>query len=740
MKKMKSTKSALFASVISLLLCCSMLVGTTFAWFTDKVVSENNIIKTGKLDVEMSWADGSLDPNADTTEWKDASSGPIFDYANWEPGYAVARHLKITNAGTLALNYQMRIVANGVVSELADVIDVYYFAEDEALERGDIADAEYLGTLTEVLGTQKNIAKKINGSLEAGDPSDIHTIVLKMNEEAGNEYQNMDLGCTFSVELIASQMTAESDSFDDQYDAEAPNPAVPAALVRPLKDLSVQVGIHTDYGDLDGNLLLDTGYKFEPTLGRPEDVLESLLNENHLPYNPDYSVEDSAYRYWHADFVVKADKDVPASSLALAGYYSLFCDLANEGKWIALSHDDVIPAGTEVRLVSAMADGAGMNITVSWNDLCAYGNDGLGFMCGAVDLTGENIGTTLTVELRLYPVPAKGECDEGGGCTHPYEECETNGDYITVGKFDYTFGVNNATKLQYALQNGGEITLTDDITLTSQLNVTADTVIDGQGYTLTYTGSGNRVIDVANTTTATLTVKDLTIDINNSYCQRAINYNVPNGELVLDNVKLTGNTKATYGINLPGSSDNVTVTITDCDIIGNTALNVWGENSVITVTNSKLSNYDPTEVENYAAISLNADNAGNSSKGTVLTVTNCTIIANDENGDPCHAVTTMADVTVVIDNNTKVIGNMAAPVALIRYQDGNGGYYAEFYASFTMQSAVSRASESTNAVIVLMDNVTVDTLNVPTDVVINLNGYTLTVGSYTGEGQITYVN
>ena len=51
--KMKSTKKALLTSVLSLLLCCSMLIGTTFAWFTDSVESGNNIIKSGTLDVEM---------------------------------------------------------------------------------------------------------------------------------------------------------------------------------------------------------------------------------------------------------------------------------------------------------------------------------------------------------------------------------------------------------------------------------------------------------------------------------------------------------------------------------------------------------------------------------------------------------------------------------------------------------------------------------------------------------------
>ena len=36
MKRKNLTRNALFTSIISLLLCVSMLVGTTFAWFTDE--------------------------------------------------------------------------------------------------------------------------------------------------------------------------------------------------------------------------------------------------------------------------------------------------------------------------------------------------------------------------------------------------------------------------------------------------------------------------------------------------------------------------------------------------------------------------------------------------------------------------------------------------------------------------------------------------------------------------------
>ena len=216
MTKTKSTKRALLMSALALLMCVSMLIGSTFAWFTDSVTSSGNIVKSGTLDVEMYWADGTEAP--DSATWTDASTGAIFNYDKWEPGYVEVRHIKIANEGTLALKYQIKIVANGEVSDLADVIDVYYV--DPAVQvsdRAQLTDANKLGTLTEVLA---NLANTANGELPAGE-NDTITLALKMQESAGNEYQNKSIGSDFSVILMATQLTAESDSFDDQYDKDA---------------------------------------------------------------------------------------------------------------------------------------------------------------------------------------------------------------------------------------------------------------------------------------------------------------------------------------------------------------------------------------------------------------------------------------------------------------------------------------------------------------------------------------
>ena len=107
---MKNTKKSLLTSALCLLLCMSMLVGTTFAWFTDEVKSGNNIIAAGNLDVNLYWSTNGADwtpVDADTNVFK---TGTL-----WEPGHTEVVYLKVVNEGTLALKYNLDVI---VVSEV----------------------------------------------------------------------------------------------------------------------------------------------------------------------------------------------------------------------------------------------------------------------------------------------------------------------------------------------------------------------------------------------------------------------------------------------------------------------------------------------------------------------------------------------------------------------------------------------------------------------------------------------
>ncbi len=211
---MRNTRNSLFTSAVALMLCIVMLAGTTFAWFTDLATSKGNVIQAGKLSAQMHWSDTLLD--ADSTEWLDASGQAVFTHDNWEPGYTDVKYIKVTNGGDLNFKWKLTVQADGPVTSLSDVIDVYY-VNPVTSEITSLEGLTSVGTLTEVLLEKTNSA----GSLTPGQ-SVILAIAFHMDDLAGNEYQNLSL-CEngFSLKLLAAQDTGESDSFGDDYDADA---------------------------------------------------------------------------------------------------------------------------------------------------------------------------------------------------------------------------------------------------------------------------------------------------------------------------------------------------------------------------------------------------------------------------------------------------------------------------------------------------------------------------------------
>ena len=237
MTQSKSTKRSLVASGLALLVCVAMLIGSTFAWFTDSVVSTGNQIAAGNLQVDLVHVGGGAD-GADVS-LKDNPGHPVFDYANWEPGYTVMETLRVENKGSLALQFRLDAsTADAVLGaggeNLADVIDVYVYEG-----AGDAADTDSFqdmtpangwrkaGTLSALMADADGLAHGVllpeNAEPKNQEPvgSVQMTVALHMQESAGNEYQSLSLGdLTFT--LKAAQYTYEADGFgDDQYDVNA---------------------------------------------------------------------------------------------------------------------------------------------------------------------------------------------------------------------------------------------------------------------------------------------------------------------------------------------------------------------------------------------------------------------------------------------------------------------------------------------------------------------------------------
>ena len=208
------TKRTLILSLASLLLCFTMLLGTTFAWFTDSVVSSSNKIVAGNLKVDL---EVLADDNSAWSSIKE-NPAPIFVYDNWEPGFVQVKVLRVVNKGTLALKWKAALTAAAPLNELADVIDVYVKVgvEEYPDERVDLEGWEKVGNLASFI---ENIETTTVGELAANTSASLG-IAFKMQEEAGNIYQKKELGA-FDIMILATQLNAEEDSFGPDYDESA---------------------------------------------------------------------------------------------------------------------------------------------------------------------------------------------------------------------------------------------------------------------------------------------------------------------------------------------------------------------------------------------------------------------------------------------------------------------------------------------------------------------------------------
>ena len=218
----KATKRALLTSVMALVMCVVMLVGTTFAWFTDTASTGVNKIQAGNLDVALEMRNGEKWDNAENQTlnfMQKQSDGSVKQEANilWEPGAKFQLPtLRVANNGNLALKYKVVFSAvNGGNDpmKLAKVLDVYL--NDQPV--GTLYDAL---TSTDPDGfAHGNLTAKGTDGATSGELS----ITVKMQESAGNEYKNLSIGGV-AVTVYATQLASEFDSFNNTYDENAEYP------------------------------------------------------------------------------------------------------------------------------------------------------------------------------------------------------------------------------------------------------------------------------------------------------------------------------------------------------------------------------------------------------------------------------------------------------------------------------------------------------------------------------------
>ena len=252
MNNKRATKRALLTSVMALVMCVVMLVGTTFAWFTDTASTGVNKIQAGNLDIELEMknASGGWDKAEGKTLQFKKAAGHESEEVLWEPGcrYELPE-LRIVNKGNLALKY--KITVNGVTGDAKLLKAIDFTAK--------------MGT-TEIALDSLEGAILPNGAAptpagEAVEATEPITIKGVMKTTAGNEYQGLSID-GIGITVVATQYTYEYDSKDNLYDKDAD------ATIQVNKD-NIQDYLDGKYGSIDGmTLVLAAGEYGTLELGR----------------------------------------------------------------------------------------------------------------------------------------------------------------------------------------------------------------------------------------------------------------------------------------------------------------------------------------------------------------------------------------------------------------------------------------------------------------------------------------
>ena len=232
MTKSKNTKRALWASILSMLVCVAMLVGSTFAWFTDSVSTSVNRIQAGTLKIDLVDAEGnSLEGT--TLGWE-AHDKRGQDAILWEPGATYnTQEFYIKNAGNLNLKFKFVVSGINGDAKLLEVIDFTAMAQANQFHfntgavsltpsEGEKFDLLKGCTLETYFYGEKFFDEYV---LKPGETAGPITITGHMQETAGNEYQGLSIE-GIAITLIATQATGDEDSFNGTYDKEAEYPVM----------------------------------------------------------------------------------------------------------------------------------------------------------------------------------------------------------------------------------------------------------------------------------------------------------------------------------------------------------------------------------------------------------------------------------------------------------------------------------------------------------------------------------
>lgn len=525
MTSSKSTKRALVSSALAIIMCVAMLIGATFAWFTDTASTAVNKIQAGNLDVKVEYAkekmndDGTL--AGELTDWTPIDNATnVFDpNALWEPGRTEYVVFRITNNGNLALKYKLSLETLAQKPGTNKAGEEFYLADYLcASAKVNVGPGE-IGSGVSTLGAfmtklndlgvagVKNVLDPeyhpltdatVNGTLLPGKTNCV-PMAIWMPTSVGNEANAIspDKAATidFGINVVATQDTVESDSFNNQYDADAPLDFEPVSTADELKaaatngknvQLTQDVTL-TDALTFDNAVTIDLNGK----------TLTSSLNSNgySLVTYADATIVNGTYKGTGTARGIAACGNLKMRNVTVdvAGQVGVACSAADRQYTI---EDSTIKGGyalcnfnnnATINVSNSTLEGtttgfyhngsnSGLNLTVTGTKINA-GNNG-------TDATGVYIsGSTATRDAGGYQKASFTDCTVKGNAAIEvkYTDLTLNNCTVTAtvpaANASYTQNNNGSTT------NGFAVVSTDNATNNTMPKPEGTITINGGSYT-----------------------------------------------------------------------------------------------------------------------------------------------------------------------------------------------------------------------------------------------------------------
>ena len=539
MNTKKATKRALLTSVMALVMCVVMLVGTTFAWFTDTASTGVNKIQAGNLKVDIIGADSENHVSMLSFTKAGATDAEAGAEILWEPGCRyLTEGFRIANKGNLALTWKAQVnkgttAANEGNFNLLDVIDFYLVTSKDANDMGTALD-------------------EFSGSLTAGAKSDVYYIKGVMKTTAGNDYQGLTLnGITITV--YATQDTVESDSFNNTYDAGAKEDEFRQGVT-----ISGIAGVAESYDTIQ-----DAYEAVKAMLVANSGLVEQPLSAEAF----DAFFTDGGKITW----TIYGNQKVTDNRMFSFGRAA---NRFGEGRHI-----------TEINIVggnsSASLDLSAVNGTFAlpynWWNVADSANTAL--KCKNITFNGIKYMPSATYQCTLYPT------------TYEFDGCTFNGNLYSYQNFDVNMTIKNCTfnapaDTQYAFMSqgkGGTITLDNNVfnNYTRGINLeraTADFVITNNTIRSTVSEPDRGAIQLTDGKSFVVTGNKVDVSAGNAFwfhnaaTNADVTYTISNNDIKAPYIGYSGvtafdvNTKITSSGNKFNSTDT-----TKCMMKGATA-------------------------------------------------------------------------------------------------------------------------------------------------------------------------